>query len=123
MTHSRKVEAYRRLTAEKGIAASTAVPPLWELLWSWGIRVPPPLCIGFLPLAILGGMFFGVVFGALAWLMGNRGLRTMPLEEAGTVALISGAMFGVTMAWLARRLARKHGLGAWSAVGASRLNT
>lgn len=118
MTHARKVEAYRRLTAEKGIAASTAVPPLWELLWSWGIPLPPPLCIGFLPLALLSGTFFGVVFGAIAWMMGNRGVRTMPLEEAGVVALVVGATFGLTMAWFARRLARKHGLGSWSAVGA-----
>ena len=119
MTHTRKVEVYKRLTAEKGISASTAVPPLWEALWSLGIHLPPPLCIGFLPLAIISGTFFGVVFGAIAWIMGNRGVRTMPLEEAGVVALLLGATFGLIVAWLARRLARKHGLGSWSDIGAS----
>lgn len=117
MTHASKVEAYRRLTAKKGIGASTAVPPLWEVLWSLGIPLPPPLCIGFLPMAILSGTFFGIIFGAFAWLMGNRGSRTMPLDEAGVVALVTGAAFGLTVAWFARRLARKHGLGSWSEFG------
>lgn len=123
MTHARKVEAYKRLMEEKGIAPSTAVPPLWELLWSWGIHLPPPLYMRFLPLALCGGAFFGVIFGAFAWLMGNRGFRTMSLDEAGVVALLAGTFFGLSVAWFTRRMARKHGLGLWSEVGISRLHT
>ena len=118
MTHTRKIEAYKSLMAEKGISPATAAPPLWELLWSLGIRLPPPLYMGFLPLALLGGAFFGLVFGGIAWYLGNNGVRTMALREASFVALATGTFFGISVAWFARRLARKHGLGTWSAFGA-----
>ncbi|WP_166213122.1 DUF6404 family protein [Cognatiluteimonas telluris] len=123
MTHDRKIEEYKRLMAEKGVGPATASPPLWQLLWSMGIPLPPPLYMGFLPLALFGGTFFGVVFGAFAWYMGNKGIRTMSLKEAGDVALIAGALFGITVSWFTRRLARKLGLGSWSALGTARLRT
>ena len=109
--------------AERGIGASTAVPPLWHLLWSLGIHVRPPLYMPFLPLAVLTGSFFGVLFGAFAWMMGNRGARAMALDEAGWVALATGAFFGLAMAWFNLRLARKHGLGSWSALDESQVRS
>ena len=123
MTHDRKMEEYKRLMAEKGIGPATVSPPLWQLLWSMGVPLPPPLYMRFLPLALFAGTFFGVVFGAFAWYMGNKGVRTMSLNEAGVVALATGAFFGISVAWLTRRLARKHGLGTWSAFGTARLRT
>ena len=123
MTHDRKIEEYKRLMAEKGVGLATASPPLWQLLWSMGIPLPPPLYMGFLPLALFAGTFFGVLFGAFAWYMGNKGIRTMSFKEAGDVALITGAFFGITIAWLTRRLARKLELGSWSALGTARLRT
>jgi hypothetical protein len=123
MTQDRKIEEYKRLMAEKGIGAATASPPLWQLLWSMGVPIPPPLYLGFLPLALVGGAFFGLVFGAFAWYMGNRGIRTMSFDEACIVALATGAFFGISVAWLTRRLARKHRLGTWSALGTARLPT
>lgn len=120
MTHTRKIEAYKALMAEKGIGEATAAPPLWNWLWSMGMELPPPLYMGFLPLALLGGTFFGIVFGAFAWAMGSRGARSMSFDEAGLVALASGAAFGLAVAWFTRRLARKHGLGSWSAFDAGR---
>ena len=109
--------------AEKGIGPTTAFPPLWLLLWSLGVPLPPPLYMGFLSLAFFGGTFFGVLFGAFAWYMGNKGIRTMSFHEACVVALATGAFFGFTVAWLTRRLARKLGLGSWSAVGKAQLRT
>jgi hypothetical protein len=88
-----------------------------------GIPLPPPLYMGFLPLALFAGTFFGVLFGAFAWYMGNKGIRTMSFKEAGDVAIITGAFFGITVAWLTRRLARKLELGSWSALGTARLRT
>jgi hypothetical protein len=123
MTDDRKIEEYKRLMAEKGIGPATASPPLWQLLWSMGIPLPPPLYMGFLPLALFGGTFFGVLFGAFAWYMGSKGIRTMSLKEAADVGLITGTAFGISVAWLSRRLARKHGLGSWSALGTARLRT
>jgi hypothetical protein len=115
MTHSRKIEASKQLMAAKGISKSTAAPPLWELLWSFGINLPPPLYMGFIPLFLFTGSFFGTLFGAGVWIMRNTGTRAMSLHEAGGVALVTGIGFGLAIAWLTRRLARKHGLGAWSA--------
>jgi len=123
MTFDRKIEEYKRLMAEKGIGPATAFPPLWLLLWSLGVPLPPPLYMGFLSLALFGGTFFGVLFGAFAWYMGNKGIRTMSFHEACVVALATGAFFGFTVAWLTRRLARKLGLGSWSAVGKAQLRT
>jgi hypothetical protein len=109
--------------ADKGIASSTSSPPLWQLLWSIGINLPPPLYMRFLSLALFSGTVFGIMFGTFAWFMGNKGARTMSLDEAGLVALATGALFGLIIAWFTRRLARKHGLGSWAAIGASSLRS
>lgn len=121
--HAYKIEAYKGEMAKKGIGSATAAPPLWEFLWSLGINLPPPLYLGFLPMALLCGTFFGLLFGAIAWYMGTRGARTMSLQEASVVALATGTFFGLTVAWFSRRLARKHGLGTWSAFGTDRPRT
>jgi hypothetical protein len=123
MAHDDKMETYKADMAARGIGASMAVPPLWHLLWVLGINVPPPLFMPFLPLALLSGSYFGVLFGAFAWLMGNRGARSMGLGEASLFALATGALFGLGLAWSNRRLARRLGLGSWSAYGDSRLRT
>jgi hypothetical protein len=47
----------------------------------------------------------------------------MSFKEASDVALITGAFFGITVSWFTRRLARKLGLGSWSALGTARLRT
>jgi hypothetical protein len=121
MTHARKIEIYKRMMAGKGIAPTTAAPPLWEFLWSLGVPITPPLYMGFLPLALFSGALFGVLFSAFAWYMGNRGARSMSLQEAANVALATGALFGLSVAWLTRRFARKHGLGTWLAFCKSQL--
>lgn len=121
MTHARKIEAYKNLMTQKGVDPATACPPLWRLLWSFGLPLPPPLYMGFLPLALFSGAFFDILFGAFAWYMGNKGARTMSLHEAAAVALATGGLFGLSVAWLTRRLARKLGLGSWSAFGKDQL--
>ncbi|MEO8384459.1 MAG: DUF6404 family protein [Betaproteobacteria bacterium] len=121
MTDDRKIETYKELMAAKGIAMSTAAPPLWELMWFLGINLPPPLCMGFIPLFLFAGSFFGIVFGSGVWVLRNMGSRHMSLHEAGGVALITGVAFGLAIAWFTRRLARKHNLGAWSSFSASSL--
>ena len=123
MTHTHKVEAYKELMASRGVAASTAAPPLWQLCWSLGFEIPPPLFMSPLALFLFTGTTFGVLFSFGAWVLGNRGSRTMPLSEAGWVALITGAGFGLAIAWYCRRLARKQQLGSWSAFGTAPLRT
>lgn len=115
MTQSGKIESYKQHMAAKGVDEITAFPPAWHILWSLGIKIPPPLFLGFVPLALIAGGSFGPLFALFAWLFGNRGFREMPASEALWIALITGALFGLTMAAYYRHLARKHGLGSWTA--------
>jgi hypothetical protein len=115
MTNLRKIEAAKQLMAARGIAKSTAAPPLWELLWSLGVYLPPPLYMGFASLFVFTGSFFGIVFGVGVWIARTTQGRPMSLHEAGAVALVTGIGFGLAVAGLTRRLARRHALGAWSA--------
>ena len=100
--------------AARGISASTSWSPLWQLSSALGLELPPPLFMSWPALFLLTGTTFGVLFGFGAWVLGNRGVRTMPLSKARWVALITGAAFGVVMAWHYRGLARKQQLGSWS---------
>ena len=117
MTHTRKVEVYKALMVTRGVNASTAAPPLWELCWSMGLEIHPPLFMSPLLLFLFTGTSFGIFFGFGAWALGNRGARSMPLSEAGWIALIAGAAFGIAITWYSCRLARQHQLGSWSAFG------
>ena len=119
MTHSDKIEVYKRLMAKRGVAAGTAAPPLWELLWSLGLEIPPPLFMSALMLFVLCGTTFGILFATGAWIFRNLGSRGMPLSEAGWVALVTGAAFGLALTWYCRRLGRQQQLGSWSAFGDS----
>jgi hypothetical protein len=115
MTQSGQLERYKQHMAAQGVGESTAFPPAWNLLWSLGIKVPPPPFLGFVSLTLVAGVLFGPLFGLGAWLLGNRGLRDMPAQEALWVALVTGAVFGLIMAAYYRHLARKHRLGSWAA--------
>ncbi len=115
MTHSSKLDRYKRHMADRGVGDATAFPPAWHMLWSLGVKLPPPPFMGFASLALIAAGLFGPLFGFFAWLLGNRGVREMPISEGLWVALITGAVFGVIMAAYYRQLARKHRLGAWEA--------
>lgn len=118
MTEAHQLENYKHHMAAKGVGEATAFPPAWRLLWSIGIRLPPPPFLGFVSLTLIAGGLFGPLFGRGAWLLGNRGVQEMPAGEALWVALVTGATFGLIMAAYYRHLARKHRLGAWAAFSA-----
>ena len=115
MTNSSKLESYKQYMAANGVAESTAFPPAWNLLWSMGVKVPPPPFLGFVPLVLISGSLFGPLFGIGAWLLGNRGVREMSVDKGLWVALITGVAFGLIMAAYYRHLARRHQLGSWAA--------
>jgi hypothetical protein len=123
MTQSSKLESYKKHMAARGVGESTSFPPAWHMLWAVGIELPPPLFLGFLPLALIAGGLFGPLFGVGVWLLGNRGFREMSVNQALWVVLIAGAAFGLIMAAYYRHLARKHRLGSWAAFSASGLRT
>ncbi|MEO7108712.1 MAG: DUF6404 family protein [Rhodoferax sp.] len=114
MTQLGKLESYKQYMTAKGIGEATAFPPAWVMLWSIGVKIPPPPFLGFVSLALITGGIFGPLFGLGAWLLGNRGFRQMPATKALWVALFTGAVFGLIMAAYYRQMARKHRLGSWA---------
>ena len=113
MTHQEKLEMMFRHTDALGIGRSTVAPPAWRLLWKAGLRTPPPVFLGFLPLALGMGLFFAIGWGLLMWVfMWWR--QGMTVAATAVVALVAGVMFGVAMASYYRYHARKLRLPDWT---------
>src|SRR5690606_8978652 len=98
---------------ELGIADSTAAPPLWKLFWRTGWAVPPPPFVVLGQVTPLTGGFFGIFWGLLTWLF-LWSQQGMPVWSAVAASVLARALFGICMALYFRRLARKHGLSAWT---------
>ena len=49
-TFRRKVDAHIAEVGRLGVPRHVAAPPPFELLWSAGLEIPPPLFLGFLPM-------------------------------------------------------------------------
>jgi hypothetical protein len=113
MTHAEKLERMRKHMAALGVSPGTAAPPLWRLLWRMGLEVPPPLFLGFWPLALAMGAGFGMVWGGFMWLAlwSHQGL---PSWLAVGAAAGAGAMFGLSMAAVFRYFARRYKLPSWA---------
>ena len=101
-------------TDARGIGRSTSAPPLHRLLWKLGVPLPPPLMAGFALNALFMGGFFGVAWGLGMWLLFWRG-QGLPSGLALVAAIAAGVLFGLAMAWVLRRQARRHGVPAWDA--------
>jgi hypothetical protein len=108
-----KTQAMRRQLATRQIAPGIIAPPLWRLLWKLGIPLTPPLFLGFMPLALLCGGFFAVLWGLVMYLASWRTQGT-PLINMLLVMLAAGAVFGLIMATVYRRHASGLQLPAWS---------
>lgn len=103
MSHRQKVD---RLVAElgrQGVSSYTVAPPLFRLLWALGLEVPPPLFLGFRQLTALFGTLFGVLWGVGMWLWMWQGLGLAGLVVGVPSAVLAGLLFGLVMAWYARR--------------------
>jgi hypothetical protein len=61
--HRQKVERLVADLRQRGVSPYTVAPPLFRLAWALGLAVPPPLFLGFGPLALLMGGFFGAFWG------------------------------------------------------------
>lgn len=116
MTHEEKVAlAISDLTA-RGISKGAVAPPLFQLVWKLGIRIPPPHFKTFFGVALLTGSFFAMGWGLLMWFVfwSRTGLST---GQAVMTSLGAGILFGFGMAFYYRRKARKLGLPAWHDYG------
>jgi hypothetical protein len=107
MTHRQKVERLIADLRKQGVSPYTVAPPLFRLLWALGLEVPPPFFLGFITLTLLMGAFFGILWGALMWLLQWEAWH-MPLELAVMASAVAGLLFGPSMAgyyrWKAARL-------------------
>jgi hypothetical protein len=111
MTQSSKLESYKQHMAAAGVSKFAAFPPLWRILWRLGIRIPPPVFLGFLPNALIFGLFFAIFFALGLWLLHSLGVVDDPALNAPWIV---GIPFGLVMAFEQRSLANKLKLGAWA---------
>jgi hypothetical protein len=105
-THRSKVDGHIAEVGQLGIPAYVAAPPPFELLWTMGLEVPPPLFLGFLPTMLIAGIPFAIVWTLPSALMARP-----------TVALVlaawGGLIFGVIVATYYRYKSRDLALPAW----------
>jgi len=116
MTHREKVDLLIEELEEEGVNAFTVAPPLFRLLWLFGLKVPPPLFLGFFTLTVLFGIFFGVLWGEVMWLLQwKAGL--VGVEIAVLISALAGLLFGLTMAGYYRWKAASLDLPSWKRYG------
>ena len=107
-----KRRAYRDWMLKQKIAAGSSLPPLWRLLWKLGAALPPPHFMRFWSLVLIFGSFFGTVWGTVMYLVLWRA-QHMSLPIAVGMSLLAGLLFGLSMAAIFRRQARRLKLGSW----------
>lgn len=112
MTHDEKVAHFIADMKARGLDEKKVVPPIMKLLWKRGWTVRPPMFAKFVPLMLILGGFFALLWGAFMWFLiwGPEGKPIAPIIGA---VVSAGLMFGATVAWLIQRPAKKMGLPAW----------
>jgi hypothetical protein len=106
VTHRTKVDAHVAEVGRLGVPAHVAAPPPFELLWSAGLEIPPPLFLGFLPvMAIVAAPATIVCVFPFAFLVRPA--------VALVLAAWCGLILGAIVASLYRRKARDLALPAW----------
>jgi hypothetical protein len=110
MTHEEKVAHFCAHMGKRGIQEGACAPPAWKLAWRLGWTIPPPHFVGFLPLALVMGLLFGVLWGFAMWLLywSSQGWRF-----SVSAAAYAGALFGLSLAGYYRYSASKHNLPSW----------
>jgi Family of unknown function (DUF6404) len=105
-THRKKVEGHIAEVGRLGMPSYVAAPPPFELLWSAGLEIPPPLFLGFLPLMAIAAVPAAIV-----------SLLPIALLVRPAVALVlavwCGLIFGAIVAAYYRRKARDLALPVW----------
>lgn len=110
MTHQEKLEALYTHADSLGLSRASVAPPAWRLMWRFGWEVPPPMFLGFWPLALGSGFAFGTLWGLAMALMS---LYT-PLYISWKASALAGACFGLMFAAFMRVRVVRYNLPAWS---------
>ena len=114
-TFDAQLAAARRVLETREVKKSAAEPPIHRLLWSAGVRLPPPLFSPFPLNAAVMGSYFGAVWGAIMWVAMWSADGMDPLL-ALVVAAFAGLGFGLWMAFFYRLAQRKHDLPTWESL-------
>ena len=114
MDEAEKRQRMAEHLATLGVRRSAYAPPFYRALWRLGIDLPPPLFSGFFAIAWPGGAFFGAAWGLAFWVFARVAGLPIPDLFIGVTALACGPLFGLAMASLVRREARRLGLPRWS---------
>lgn len=91
----------------------------------WVLRIPvkPPLFQRFLPIALIDGGWFALVWiVATHWMETSGALSSFRSPWAWAFYLFAGAFFGLPMAFRTRRTARRLGLPPWERYPADRIS-
>lgn len=100
------------MLAQCGIMKSNYAPPIYRLLWRFGVKMPPPHFAGFIFNFLFTGTIFAVGFGTFVWLF-SWSANGKSAAGAVLASLAAGILFGLSMASYYRYGARKHKLPAW----------
>ena len=111
MTAREKIDAAVDDLASRGVAWQTAAPPHYRLFWAVGWHVPPPPFQSFLGLVLVNGLFFGVLFAAMAWVAERH---HSPLELMLTIGPIGGLVAGLVCGGIYRFHKWRLGLPRWA---------
>lgn len=122
MTFAQRKSAALAALAATAIWESNYAPPIYQLLWALGAKLPPPHFNGFVANMLITGVFFGTIFGAImtagaVFLV--RGIApTWPALAVWFAAIASSAgfLFGLAMAGYYALSARAHRLPRWRAL-------
>ena len=113
MTHQQKVERLIADLGKQGVSPNAVAPPFFRLLWASGFNVPPPLFLGFLPLTLLMGALFAILWGVFMRLFAMwQGWHVRLELEILTTAGV-GLAFGLSMAAYSRWKAVRLRLPPW----------
>jgi Family of unknown function (DUF6404) len=116
MTHAEKVSKVISELRARDIGKMTIAPPAFQLAWKLGLKIPPPLFLGFFTTALMMGTFFGVFWGLFMWLAFWK-QQGMSGELVLSASAAAGILFGFAMAGYLRWKARQLGLPRWSDCG------
>ena len=103
----------RALTLLRGtrIQPRNYLPPTFGFLWRYGVPVPPPHFIGFVPLLLIMGLPFGLC--GLGLYMMDLGDRPFSIGAALALVLVVTMFFGAAISFYYRSSARLHRLPRW----------
>ncbi len=116
--YQRKFDAAMAELDKAGVWRSNANPPYVRQARRLGFKPRPPYYVSAVNLAVWAGLYFGLFMGLYGYLKPVLGLRDTAMSGFAIAlgAIMSGLLFGVSMAAWYRHVRKKHGLSSWEAL-------